>query len=362
VVTTPDRHYDICVEGTCVSPGCGDATCNVPGPHFPLADTDQRLCYDDSAQIACPASGTAFFGQDAEYGWDTLHAESERFTGDTSTANQPVVIDNVTGLVWQGCAAGLTRNACDSGLAAKYSWQDALAYCDGLNWGGQQDWHLPDPYELHSIVDLGTASPPKIDTTAFPATPSNLFWSSSSVGPGFAWYVDFDLYLGYVGNRSAGGNYYVRCVRSGPGSWAQSQRFSRNTSVMDQPVVVDNVTGLSWQGCAAGLTGNACGPGTAATYAWANALGYCTGLDWGGHQDWRLPDAKELHSIVNQRTTRPAIDTTAFPATPSDSFWSSSSQADKPGVAWVVDHNGGSVGTLGKVFVDAYLRCVRTEP
>lgn len=44
VVTVPDRHYDICVEGTCVPPGCGDATCNVSGPHFPLADTGQRLC------------------------------------------------------------------------------------------------------------------------------------------------------------------------------------------------------------------------------------------------------------------------------------------------------------------------------
>jgi hypothetical protein len=41
------------------------------------------------------------------------------------------------------------------------------------------------------------------------------------------------------------------------------------------------VTGLSWQGCAAGLTGGNCAGGTVGTYTWANALGYCAGLNWG---------------------------------------------------------------------------------
>jgi hypothetical protein len=39
-LTNPDRTYDICVNEACVSPGCGDTTCNVPAPHFPLADTN----------------------------------------------------------------------------------------------------------------------------------------------------------------------------------------------------------------------------------------------------------------------------------------------------------------------------------
>ncbi|MBI5488414.1 MAG: hypothetical protein HY905_13860 [Deltaproteobacteria bacterium] len=47
VRTVPDRSYDICVEGACVSPGCGDRTCNPPGPNWPLADTDQRSCFND---------------------------------------------------------------------------------------------------------------------------------------------------------------------------------------------------------------------------------------------------------------------------------------------------------------------------
>ena len=180
VVTTPDRRYDICVAGVCVSPGCGDSTCNAPGPHFPLADTDERTCSNGSTgTIACPASGQAYYGQDAQYGWDTLHPESERFTRSLSVASQPLVLDNVTGLTWQGCAAGLTGSDCATGQFATYAWQDAVAYCDALDWGGYQDWHLPDPYELDSIVDAG---PTGFDTTAFPAASKNgnFYWSSSS--------------------------------------------------------------------------------------------------------------------------------------------------------------------------------------
>jgi hypothetical protein len=366
-VTTPDRHYDICVEGTCVSPGCGDAICNVPGPHFPLADTDQRLCYDNSAQLACPASGNAFFGQDAQYGWDTLHSESERFARDTSAANQPVVTDNVTGLAWQGCPAGLSGNACNSGSAATFLWSDALVYCDGLNWGGEKDWHLPDPYELQSIVDLGTQNP-AIDTTAFPATPSttpsgaghNVFWSSSSYAgnPSSAWYQSFFGGGVYSFDKSSAG--YVRCVRSGRASGAA--RFSRNTSATDQPIVTDSVTGLSWQGCTAGLTGSDCVGGTVGTYTWANALGYCAGLSWGGLQDWHLPNAKELHSIVNDRRTGgPTIDVTAFPNTPANWFWSSSSSLGNPSYAWYVSLNNGNVDSPVKSG-GYYVRCVRSGP
>jgi hypothetical protein len=190
LVTVPDRSYDICLDGTCVSPGCGDASCNAPGPNWTVPDTNQRLCYDASTSIVCPDNGgtvtcttTAFCGQDWQYGWDMSHMASERFTRTATT--EPLVTDNVTGLVWQGCAAGRTGTDC-GGAIFEPDWSGAVEYCETLTWGGLTDWRLPSRYELQSLVDYGTSSHPAIDRTAFPATPSAPFWSSSS-SPWVSW-------------------------------------------------------------------------------------------------------------------------------------------------------------------------------
>ncbi|MBN2498185.1 MAG: DUF1566 domain-containing protein [Deltaproteobacteria bacterium] len=183
--TTPDNYdYDICVEGGCISPGaCGDATCNSPGPHFPLP----------------PAAG---------------HADFSR-AGDT----EPVVTDNVTGLMWQGCAAGKSGSDCLTGGATGYTWEGALTYCDDVQWGGYDDWRLPDSHELQSIVDYGSI--PAIDQSAFPATHTDYFWSSSSYAfnSSYAWVVGFgsgDVSIGVVDVDDWVGVNRVRCVRSGP--------------------------------------------------------------------------------------------------------------------------------------------------
>jgi hypothetical protein len=221
LVTAPDRSYDICVQGTCVSPGCGEATCNAPGPNWTHPDTNQRACYDNSSTAlgSCPGTagacgGTAFCGQDAQYGWDTRNPASARFTR-TATA-EPVVTDNVNRLIWQGCAAGLTGSSCATGSSVRRNWSDALAYCESLSWGGATDWRLPDRFELQSIVDYGRTEPPAINTTAFPATPSSWHWSSSSSAgaSSYAWYVHF--YVGNVGTAGKSLADYVRCVRGGP--------------------------------------------------------------------------------------------------------------------------------------------------
>ena len=126
----------------------------------------------------------------------------------------PVVADSLTGLVWQGCAAGLTGDAC-TGTPTTMSWADAVAYCDGLTWASKTDWYLPDPKELRSLVD-NRRSIPAIDPVAFPATPSSWFRTSSSYAydTADAWVVYFDY--GLVSHYGKSSSYSVRCVRGGP--------------------------------------------------------------------------------------------------------------------------------------------------
>jgi len=141
---------------------------------------------------------------------------------------------------------------------------------------------------------------------------------------------------------------------------AGGSRFERTfPGPADQPMVKDNVTGLTWQGCPAGLSGSDCLTGTISLKTWADATGYCTGLAWGGQSTgWRLPYVKELSSLVDRRKYLPAIDTTAFPNTPSNSFWSLSSDASYTSYAWTVTFNTGDVNSDSKTSHND-VRCVR---
>jgi hypothetical protein len=76
--------------------------------------------------------------------------------------------------------------------------------------------------------------------------------------------------------------------------------------------VKDNVTGLVWQQTV-----------SAETYTWEDALSYCAGLELAG-TGWRVPTRIEVASIIDHTRTSPAINTTAFPCTPTGFYWTSS--------------------------------------
>ena len=111
--------------------------------------------------------------------------------------------------------------------------------------------------------------------------------------------------------------------------------------------VTDTRTGLMWDRCARGLSGSSCTTGTAATFTWQAALD-ATALigSYKGYSDWRLPNIKELNSLIEVCRSNPAINEFAFPSTPtSEFFWSSSPVLSAPAFAWDVDFDGGY--TLG---------------
>jgi hypothetical protein len=267
----------------------------------------------------------------------------------------------VTQLVWQGCSADRSGSQCATVTGSgEYAWPDALAYCDDLRWGGYDDWHLPDVYELQSILDDGLRVGPTIDAIAFPGTSAEEFLSSSiSIGGGLycanfgAGGIDW-----WSGIWSSGG---VRCVRSA--ARGVPKRFTRSASVAGEPVVADQITGLLWQGCSAGRSGDSCALGMDSQGEWKDALAYCLASDWGGYHDWRLPNIRELWSI--ERDVEPLrTDSDAFPKTPMMLFWSSTTGATDGGNAYMVTFSSAVGGgrDAGLKASTACVRCVRGEP
>ena len=126
-------------------------------------------------------------------------------------------------------------------------------------------------------------------------------------------------------------------------------------------MVEDTLTGLMWQGCSAGLSGEDCAVGTTVQSTWSGALSYYDGLSWAGHDDWRLPNLNELSSIVDDRVVYPSIDMTAFPATFYGFYWSSSSGADDVTAAWSMDFGDGEADPHNKGIEDS-AQCVRGGP
>jgi hypothetical protein len=98
---------------------------------------------------------------------------------------------------------------------------------------------------------------------------------------------------------------------------------------------------------------------------WESALTSCEDLTLASQSDWRLPNIKELFSIVDTSEYNPAIDETYFPATQSADYWSSTTYLVNTTNAWRVDFNVGTQYSRHKTdehasqTADKYVRCVR---
>jgi hypothetical protein len=116
---------------------------------------------------------------------------------------------------------------------------------------------------------------------------------------------------------------------------------------IDHGAVTDVKTKLTWQQAA-----------SSTTYTQAGAASVCATLSLNGGR-WRLPTVKELVTLVDVSVASgPTIDATAFPGTPSGSFWSSTPSAEAAGVAWALYFSGGNAYS-DEVSSSAYVRCVR---
>ncbi len=160
--------------------------------------------------------------------------------------------DNKTGLIWE-------IKTTDGGLrdsTKTYTWDkgnDFATFVNSQSLCGSSDWRLPTNEEFKGLVYCsdgkmktlgkdeygsictGLPTKPTINTTYFPNTQSNWFWSSSSYAyySYYAWYVYFDSgYSGYLNKNDYG---YVRLVRNS----------SNSPIVNPTPVIVPTVTNFA---------------------------------------------------------------------------------------------------------------------
>ncbi|MCX7089397.1 MAG: DUF1566 domain-containing protein [Methylococcales bacterium] len=167
----------------------------------------------------------------------------------------------------------------------------------------------------------------------------------------------FFLVLPVVGNAQT-------CNISSIVATTPTSQFTDNSN----GTVTDNKTGLIWKRCSEGQNWDgatfSCA-GITTPYTWQAALmqvqanNGATGFS--GQVGWRVPNSKELSSIVEERCFSPAINLTIFPNTPESTvFWSSSPHTYNGSVAWSVDFNYGSDGAGYKPSFFNRVRLVRS--
>lgn len=285
-----------------------------------------------------PLSGC---GQDAQYAnhkttITCYNAMGSAMPCDTLTAHQPtkntVVTDSLTGLMWQRA------------MVMK-KWREALEYCEELTYAGRSDWRLPNPHELQSIVDDGKHDL-ALDEAAFPDTPEHCWTSSENVeAREDAWVVTFSE--GILSTSFTESPSCVRCVRGGPEA-SDSRSLNRFLfTETEENVVTDIVTKLIWQ--VSDLSGK----------TWEEALAHCEGLTYAEESEWRLPNKKELISLLHYGNRLYNV-STDFPDNVASVFWSSTSSVKDSGSAWIANFWTGQVDMSSKWDTNAVL-CVHNE-
>jgi hypothetical protein len=261
---------------------------------------------------------TTTFGEDSDY---TINAPSYTDNGDGT------ITDDVTTLVWQKQDDGVTKN-----------WADAITYCDNLTLGGQTNWRLPSRLELVSLIDNGTSNP-AVNTTYFPNTSSYIYRTSTKYGGSASdsWGVNFSF--GVTGGYMDDATTYVRCVQGGQSA---PQSLTDNGNGM----VTDNGTHLMWQ------------QGESSSTTWEEALYTCETSTLAGYTDWRLPNFKELLSLVDDTRYRPSNNIAMFPNAISDYYWTSTTYAINSSYASCVFFEYGFPNYINKTFFNN-VRCVR---
>ncbi|MBF0187380.1 MAG: DUF1566 domain-containing protein [Magnetococcales bacterium] len=277
-----------------------------------LPDTGQSACYDNWQEIRCPTPGEPYYGQDAHY-QGTQPAYQDNGDGTIS--------DLTTGLMW-------SKGVDPHKVTPAY----AHTIAKTMTLGGHTDWRVPTIKELYSLIDFrgytgfsGRRNSGEVPGNAVPYINTDLFDFRFGNTQARERYIDaqwvtsthyVSLTMGHMvtmfGVNFADGRikgygyrpvnqhrtlkrFYARYVRGNPDYGKNAFQDGGNGTVIDRN------SGLIWM---QGDSGHA--------MSWKDALAHAENATFAGHNDWRLPNAKELHSIVDYSRSPDTTDSAAI--------------------------------------------------
>ncbi len=276
------------------------------GLNYKIVDTKQSLCYNSSTGQTASCTG---IGSDADYAGNQPDY--------TVSDDGLIVTDNVTELVWTQSTDINADGVVD--YDDKLFQSQAVTYCEDLSHASRTDWRLPNIKEAYSLILFSgedASSYQGTDTSGLTLFIDDKFdrafgdLSATQTSTGITppqgldriidgQYASTSLYVSTTMNNDAtmfGVNYvdgrikgyptdmkefYVRCV-AGNTSYGLND-FTDNGDT----TISDTATGLMWQ------------QGDSTSTDWDNAISQCEATTTADNTDWRLPNAKELQSIVD---------------------------------------------------------------
>lgn len=315
------------------------------------------------------------------------------------------VTDNNTGLMWE-------KKSDDGGLHDKdnayvwsgngaqetiWDWLDDVNAEGGAGFAGYNDWRIPNFKELQTLAHYGRVTPATPEAfnsncvagatvltgscTAGATYTSSTTWARS---PSMAWGMRLQDGFSSLSDKTAG--LRVRAVRgggSGPGAFPATGQITAYTADKNDGIpgavavpddgtvragaplsftdngngtITDNNTGLVWEK----KSDNGDLHDKDNIYWWSGTGSSETIWDWledinalafGGHQDWRIPNVRELLSIADfgqQWAVPAAFHTNCVPGatvltgscTLQVAYWTSTTHAGAYPSAWLVGHYG----------------------
>ena len=277
---------------------------------YKIVDTDQSTYYDNINEIAPQVEGDTFYGQDAQF---------QGLQPSYTNNNDGTITDNITGLIW---TRSIDTNE-DGFIDAydKMTYDEAVASVSSVNVAGYTDWRLPSIKELYSLILFsGIDPPPTMDGDTDELTPfidTDYFefeYGDETADERIidAQYWSSTEYVGTTMNgdeTTFGVNFADGRIKGYPSEpvGPPGQEFTMKSFVRyvrgnqeygvndfednDDGTITDNATGLIWSQNDSELGLN-----------WEEALTWIQQKNtenYLGYNDWRLPNAKELQSLID---------------------------------------------------------------